>query len=112
MALAVSIYRNTRLFPKDETFGLRSQLRRCAVSVPSNIAEGHGRISLGEWRHFLGQARSSTLEMQTQFMLALKLDYGESRCLEGDLAKSEELAKIINGLLSSTGSRSPRKFFN
>ena len=112
MALALSVYRTTRTFPKDETFGLTSQLRRCAVSVPSNLAEGHGRISRGEWRHFLGQARGSALEMQTQLMLALQLGYGDHQSVEDDLAKSEEVGRIINGLLTSTRSRPQRKPFD
>jgi four helix bundle protein len=112
MRVALSIYRDTESFPKHETFGLTAQLRRCAVSVPSNIAEGHGRITTGEWRQFLGQARGSTLEMQTQLMLALRLGYGDAKALESDLASSEELGRVINGLLTSTGSRPGRKPFN
>ena len=111
MALALNVYRHTASFPRSETFGLVSQLRRCAVSVPSNIAEGHGRISRGEWRQFLGQARGSVLELQTQLLIARQLGYGDADALDSDLAKSEEAGRIINGLLSSTGARAARKPF-
>jgi four helix bundle protein len=74
-ALAVQIYRATEQFPKTETYGLTSQIRRAVVSVPSNIAEGQGRLTLGEFLHFLGQARGSLLELDTQLAIALDLTY-------------------------------------
>jgi four helix bundle protein len=61
MDLAVNIYKLTQAFPREETYGLTSQLRRSAVSISSNIAEGQGRLTTGEFRHFLGVARGSTL---------------------------------------------------
>jgi four helix bundle protein len=64
MQLAVEIYRLTKDFPGEEIYGLTSQIRRSAISVPSNIAEGHGRLSAGEFRQFLGIARGSTYELQ------------------------------------------------
>jgi four helix bundle protein len=109
MDLVVSVYRTTATFPREEKFGLTSQLRSCAVSVPSNIAEGHGRLTLGEWRQFLGQARGSTLEMQTQLILSQRLGFGDSSAIEADLARSEEVGRIINGLLSSPHQRHRRK---
>ena len=81
---------------------MTAQLRRCAVSVPSNIAEGQGRITLGEWRQYLGQARGSILELQTQLILSKRLGFGDAAALESDLSFSEEVGRIINGLLSST----------
>ena len=74
-ALAVQIYRATDQFPKTENYGLTSQIRRAAVSVPSNIAEGQGRLTCGEFLHFLGQARGSLLELDTQLAIALDLNY-------------------------------------
>jgi len=74
-ALAVHVYRSTEQFPRNETYGLTSQLRRAAVSISSNIAEGQGRLTAGEFSHFLGQARGSLLEMETQLDIALDLGY-------------------------------------
>jgi len=65
MQLTVAVYRLTQEFPRDEMYGLSSQIRRSAVSVPSNIAEGHGRLNTAEYRQFLGIARGSNFEMQT-----------------------------------------------
>ena len=101
MELAERIYKTTASFPREERFGLTSQLRRCAVSVPSNIAEGHGRLTLGEWRQFLGQARGSVLELQTQLMLSVRLGFADATALEADLGLSAEVGRIINGLLAS-----------
>lgn len=70
MRMALEIYRATRAFPKDETDGLGNQLRRAAVSVPSNIAEGQGRYSRREFQHFLNNARGSLAEIETQILLA------------------------------------------
>ena len=102
MVLAERVYNSTSAFPRTEMFGLTSQLRRCAVSVPSNIAEGHGRVTRGEWLSFLGQTRGSVLEMQTQLILSKRLGFGDAAALESDLSFSEEVGRIINGLMSST----------
>jgi four helix bundle protein len=73
--LALSIYAVTKRFPADERFGLTQQLRRAAVSVPSNIAEGRGRGSKRDYRHFLLQARGSLFELETQWHIAEQLQY-------------------------------------
>jgi four helix bundle protein len=74
-ALAVQVYQATEQFPRNETYGLTSQVRRASVSVASNIAEGQGRLTPGEFLHFLGQARGSLLELDTQTAIALDLAY-------------------------------------
>jgi len=77
-ALAVEIHRATDSFPRDQLYGLTSQLRRAAVSVASNIAQGQGRLTTGEFLHFLGQARGSLLELDAQLAIALDLEYLET----------------------------------
>jgi four helix bundle protein len=101
MALVLNVYRCTQAFPRIETYGLTSQLRRAAVSIPSNIAEGQARLSTGEFRQFLGNARGSLVEVETQIFIARDLGYldqGQSDCLFNDTA---EIGRILNGLLAS-----------
>ena len=74
-ALAAQVYRATERFPRCEAYGLTSQIRRAVVSVASNIAEGQGRLTNGEFLNFLGQARGSLLELDTQLAIALDLNY-------------------------------------
>jgi four helix bundle protein len=84
--------------PKEEMFGLTSQLRRAAVSIPSNIAEGQGRLSKGEFRVFLGNARGSLSELETQIMIAKNLEYIDAPAL---LVMASEVGCILNGLIAS-----------
>lgn len=102
MQLAREIYVVTRTFPKDEVYGLTSQLRRAAVSVPSNVAEGHGRTSRKEFHHFVGNARGSLLEVETQLELAIGFGYITEPFAEELLAKSSEVGRLLNGLLAWT----------
>jgi four helix bundle protein len=91
--LAKSIYIATSNFPKEEIFGLTSQIRRSAVSIASNIAEGSGRNSDGEFINFLGIANGSSFELETQLMIALDLDYisdSESVALQQDLIEIQK----------------------
>src|SRR5918911_4332848 len=73
--LVEQIYRLTKTFPKEETFGLSSQMRRAAVSIPSNIAEGHAREHIKEYLHHLSMAQASIAELETQFEIATRLSY-------------------------------------
>jgi len=102
MALATAIYRLTRAFPKDEIYGLRSQIRRSAVSVPSNIAEGQGRLSTGEFRQFLGVARGSNFELQTQLEIARTLQMGDLKLIDEAEGLSHEVGKMIYAILEKT----------
>lgn len=82
MELVTAVYRVTAKFSKDELFGITSQLRRAAVSIPSNLAEGQGRLSEKEFRHFLGQARGSLMELETQLQIAENLGYLEKKATD------------------------------
>ncbi len=99
MELARTIYAATEEFPKSETFGLRMQLRRSAVSIASHIADGHGRLTDAENRKALGTARGALNEFQTQAELASSLGFIEAHLSEKLLDLSVEAAKLINGLL-------------
>jgi four helix bundle protein len=101
MNLARAIYCETEALPKNEVYGLQAQMRRAAVSIPSNIAEGHGRLDDGHFRQFLANSRGSLFELQTQLELAgdLKL-LNEERCKEL-MNSCEEVARLINGLVGA-----------
>jgi four helix bundle protein len=101
MQLTVAVYRLTRDFPREEVLGLTSQMRRAAVSVPSNIAEGHGRLSGGEFRQFLGIARGSNFELQTQLEIARALEFGKPDLVTEAENLSHEVGKMIYALLES-----------
>jgi four helix bundle protein len=103
-----AIYEQTATFPKDERFGLISQLRRAAVSVASNIAEGQGRLTEGEFRHFLGQARGSLLEVETQLYIAQELGFLSEDQLNTLLKLSHRIGLLLNGLLNSDLSHGPK----
>jgi four helix bundle protein len=81
MNLTVAVYRLTQAFPRDEVFGLTSQLRRSSISIPSNIAEGQGRLNTRKFKQFLGIARGSVCEVQTQLDIARRLNYGDPQLL-------------------------------
>ena len=100
MVLARKAYEITRNLPKSESFGLLAQIRRAAVSVPSNIAEGHGRLTDSQFRHFLGNARGSLYEMETQVELAGDLGYLEDKIVRDLMMQGSEVARLINGLVS------------
>jgi four helix bundle protein len=98
MALAKQVYAMTRTFPGDERFGLTAQMRRAAVSVPSNIAEGQARRGRKEFIQFLSHAEGSLAELDTQLMLAIELGYCRASDAEGSTATVAELQKMIASL--------------
>lgn len=91
----------TAAFPKHEQFGLVGQLRRAAVSVPSNIAEGQGRLTTGEFRQFLGHARGSLAEVHTQLIISAQLGFVEPMTMKELESRIEEVGRLLNGLLRS-----------
>lgn len=101
MRLVTGVYEATRQFPRDERYGLTSQLRRAAVSVPSNIAEGQARFSRKEFHHFLTLSRGSLVEIETQFVIAQNLGYLSAKETQPLLAQAAELGRILNGLMAS-----------
>jgi four helix bundle protein len=104
--LTVCIYRLTQRFPKEEMYGLISQLRRASVSVASNIAEGRGRLNPGEFRQFLGVALGSTFEVQTQLIVARRLNFGNEKTIDEAAALSNEVSKMLTSFIQKLGSRS------
>jgi four helix bundle protein len=98
--MTLAVYRVTTGFPKEELFGLTGQVRRASVSVASNIAEGYGRGSKGEYKQFLGIARGSNLEVQTQLFLATELGFGDAGQLKAADGLSNEVSKMLNSLLA------------
>ncbi|MBP7009782.1 MAG: four helix bundle protein [Kiritimatiellae bacterium] len=99
MDLAQEVYRLTRDFPKEEIYGLTNQIRRAAVSIPSNLAEGAARAGNKEFLHFLHVARGSASELETQLFLAIKLGY--LRDSVDLLALLSSTRRLINGLIRS-----------
>jgi four helix bundle protein len=101
MRLAGQVYRLSSRLPKSEAFGLVSQMRRSAISVPSNIAEGFGRLTDSQFRHFLGNARGSLYELQTQIELAHDLKFVSEEDFDRVMEQGSEVARIVNGLITS-----------
>jgi four helix bundle protein len=101
MDFVAEVYRVTRTFPREEVYGVTSQLRRAAVSIPSNIAEGQGRQTTGEFRQFLGHARGSLLETETQILLSERPEYLDHKTAEMLLGQAAEVGRILNGLMNS-----------
>jgi four helix bundle protein len=95
MELTVAVYRLTKNFPREEAFGLTSQVRRSAVSIPSNIAEGHGRMNPREFKHFLLIASVSNCELQTQLELSGVLGFADAQLLNTAQGISHEVEKMI-----------------
>jgi four helix bundle protein len=108
MELARQIYLLSQGLPKNEAYGLLTQMRRAAVSVPSNIAEGHGRLTDSQFRHFLGNARGSLYEVQTQVELAGNLGYFDEKSICELMDRGWEVARLMNGLIAVLGKQDER----
>ena len=101
MDLVVEVYRVTDKFPKPAVYSLKDQIRRAAVSVPSNIAEGQAHFSKAEFLHFLRHASGSLAELETQIRIAGRLEYTDHDQAEMLLEKIVEVGKLLNGLINS-----------
>ncbi len=109
MVLVSEVYRVTKTFPREEIYGLTSQLRRCAVSVPSNIAEGQGRSTRGEFLQFLGHSRGSLFEMETQLIIAADLAYLDQHNQDAVITQLTRVAQLLNALITSLRSVSGKR---
>jgi four helix bundle protein len=98
MKLTKEVYQVTRSFPSDERFGLTNQIRRAAVSIPSNLAEGHARAGAAEFARFISISMGSVAELETQLLLAGELEYGDPEALEKTLHDLNEIGKMLRGL--------------
>jgi four helix bundle protein len=98
--LTTLVYEFTASFPKHEIYGLTSQMRRAAVSIPSNIAEGSARGTRRDFRQFVKQAEGSNCELQTQLIIAKRLSFGDAEKLLSAQALSIEIGKLLGGLSS------------
>lgn len=103
--LVVQVYTLTKSFPKEELYGLTSQIRRAAISIPSNIAEGFARRSKKDHIHFLRIAYASGAELETQLIIAAKLEFARQIDFFVINGLVEEIMKMLNGLMISLGTR-------
>jgi four helix bundle protein len=101
MQMVLAVYKLTAQFPVAERFGLSGQMRRAAISVPSNIAEGYGRVTTGEFKQFLGHARGSSAEVETQLMIAKKLHFGSDETIDDAERLCIEVSRLLTGLMRS-----------
>lgn len=109
IAFVTRIYSVTAKFPREEVYGLTSQLRRAAVSVPSNIAEGQGRATRGEFIQFLCHARGSLFEVETQLIIARELGYTSAEGHASVVDQLTEVGRILNGLITSLQQKQVRR---
>jgi len=99
--LVTDVYNLTRIFPSEEIYGITSQIRRSAISIPSNIAEGAGRIKTGDFNHFLNIARGSSNELETQLIIAERLGFLNEKKSSETLNKIDSIQRMITGLQKS-----------
>jgi len=104
--LVEEVYKLTREFPREEIYSLTTQMRRAAISIPSNIAEGEGRRSGNEFSHFLSIAHGSLRELETQILIAQRLLYLTDAQVQTLFSMTEEIGRLINGLANSLKRRS------
>ena len=107
MDLVERVYQRTQSFPPQEVYGLTSQMRRAAVSVPSNIAEGHTREHTGEYLHHLSMAQASLAELQTQIEIAGRLKYLSAETVHQSLEEATSLSRQLFALRNSLTKRKP-----
>lgn len=108
VALVTEIYQITRSFPREELYGLTSQVRRSAVSIPANIAEGWGRNMTRDYVQFLRVARGSLLELETHLVIAKNLKFIEAITLQRSAEQTQEINRMLNGLIRSLEHRARR----
>jgi len=108
MDLVDVIYELTKSFPKDERFGLTAQLQRCSVSIPSNIAEGHGREHLREYVHHLSISNGSLMELETQVLIASRRRYVDVEEVKRVLGLSRVVGRLLAGLVRALKARITR----
>lgn len=101
MDLVTDIYKLTSTFPAEERFGLTSQARRAATSIPSNIAEGHGRKASGAYMNHISIALGSLMELETQIQIALRLGFIQQEEASALLGRTDEIGKMLSGLKKS-----------
>lgn len=107
MDLVVAAYESVKRLPGHEQYGLISQIQRAAVSIPANIAEGHGRRHRGDYLHHLSIARGSLLELETHFLIAGRLKYLQANDVQLILESTDELGRMISGLILKLKNKSP-----
>jgi four helix bundle protein len=105
MDLSAEVYHLSREWPKEELFGLTSQARRAAASIPANIAEGYGRQSTASYSHFLKMARGSLMELETHLLLAERVGLAEAGQYADVLGRADELGRMIGGLVRSVDAK-------
>jgi len=105
IGLSVLVYRLSKQFPREETYGLSRQMRRAAVSIPSNIAEGAGRLNTQEYKQYLGVARGSSFELHTQLTIARELGFGEIEQLREAESACDEIGKMLFGVIQALGDK-------
>ena len=101
--LVTDVYRGTERFPKEERYGLTSQIRRAAVSIPANIAEGAARYSSKEFAHFLSNAQGSASELETELIIARRLGYFDQPTFSELMTQLERIGRLITGLSKHVG---------